>query len=442
MKILERYILRENMKPFLVSLVTITFILLLDHLLDLLNLIIDKRLGFVMIVSIFSLSLPFIMALSIPMSVLTAAIMSFGRLSTDNELIAFKSCGINVFRLLKPTVLAAIFLALFMMFFNNSILPDANHKLKNLMFKANSRRPISVLKPGVFTQIPHKRYTIYVREHDGNQMRGIVIYDRENSQSPQMISAERGYINLANGGNALYADLYDGQMHVRDSKDSKKYQVRQFKKFTLNLPDLGIIKQETGTDYRGDRELSTSDMMGRIDSKELELTRLQVELIELRQSISEMKKDSTASVIRQKKKFQNLIRMKEGKISDNVRGIRMYQVEIHKKYAIAVACIIFVLIGAPVGMMTKTSGVGMAFSVSSIVFLIYYMMLLGGEELADRGFIAPAFSMWIANLILGIIGIILIILAVKESKAIDLQDMMRKGARKIFPAKPLYKSKK
>ena len=104
MKILEKYILRENFKPFLVSLVVATFVMLLDRLIDLLNLIIEKHLDFVTIISIFSLSLPFMLALTVPMAVLLASIMSFGRLSVDNELIAFKSCGINIYTLLRPTV--------------------------------------------------------------------------------------------------------------------------------------------------------------------------------------------------------------------------------------------------------------------------------------------------------------------------------------------------
>jgi len=95
-------------------------------------------------------------------------------------------------------------------------------------------------------------------------------------------------------------------------------------------------------------------------------------------------------------------------------------VEIHKKYALAFACLIFVLIGAPVGMMTKSNGVGMAFTVSSFVFMIYYGALTGGEELADKGLVAPWLSMWISNIILGLIGIYLIVISVREMKIYDL----------------------
>ena len=198
MKILEKYILKENLKPFIVSLLVITFVLLLDHLIDLLNIIIEKRLDGFTIVQILIYSLPFLMALSVPMSVLTASIMSFGRLSVDNEVTAFKSCGINIYSLLKPTVISAVLLSIFMVYFNNQILPDANFSFKKLRDKIITRKPISALKPGVFTEM--ERYTIYVKSHDGDYMRGIVIYDRSEGTLPQTITAEYGEINLFNGG--------------------------------------------------------------------------------------------------------------------------------------------------------------------------------------------------------------------------------------------------
>ena len=419
MKILERYILRENMQPFLVSLLVITFVLMLDHLIDLLNLIIDKHLDIFMIGSIFGLSLPFILALSIPMSVLTASIMSFGRLSTDNELVAFKSCGINIYTLLRPTVIAALLLSVFMVYFNNSILPGANHKLKNLYIRANYRRPITALKPGVFTEL--QRYTIYVREHVGDEMRGIMIYNSERRTFPQTISAARGNIVISNGGNSLRATLYDGEMHVTDVDDRNRYEVRHFKRFVLNLPDLGFGDEGQDSDYRGDRELSSAQLKNRIEQRETEIARTDEEVAQLTARIEQMKRESEGPPTDDMRKQLNLRNSKEDRILQLRNEIRVFEVEYYKKYAIAFACIIFVLVGAPVGMMTRTSGVGMAFSVSSLVFLVYYVALIGGEELADRGFVEPWLAMWISNILLGIAGIWLIIVSVKETKFINLE---------------------
>jgi len=425
MKIFERYILKENFKPFIISLMVTTFVMLLDKIIDLLNLIIEKHLDIFTIVSIFGLSLPFILALTIPMAILLASIMSFGRLSVDNELVAFKSCGINIYTLLKPTVITALAISFFMVYFNNAILPETNHMLKNIMIKANYRRPVTAIIPGTFNTL--KNYTIYVKERNDDELSGILIYNREKAKFPKTISAERGKIELANGGNSLKAILFNGQMHERDQKDPQKYVVSEFKKFTLNLPDLGYKMNQEGTEYRGDRELSSNAMQKIVNEKKEKILEVENELVSIKASIDKLKQeDETALDKKEIKNNYNKLNMKNDKISSLKADVRKYQVEIHKKYAIAFACLIFVLIGAPIGMMTKTSGVGMAFSVSAIIFLIYYGALTLGEELADKGVVSPFLAMWISNIIFCIVGIYLVVISVRETKNVDLTKIKNK----------------
>ncbi len=419
MKILEKYILKENFKPFVVSLMVTTFVMLLDKIIDLLNLIIEKHLDVLTIVSIFGLSLPFILALTIPMAILLASIMSFGRLSVDNELIAFKSCGINIYTLLRPTVIVALFISFFMVYFNNAVLPQTNHMLKNMMIKANYRRPATAIVPGTFNSM--KNYTIYVKERIDDELFGILIYNREKTKFPQTISAERGEIELANGGNSLKAILYNGQMHERDQKNPDKYNISEFNKFTLNLPDLGYKMNQEGTDYRGDRELSSNAMQEIVNERKNTITLIQTEIEDIQSNIDLINSNEEEAIDKNElKKNYNRLNLKRDKISTLKSDVRKYQVEIHKKYAIAFACVIFVLIGAPIGMMTKTSGVGMSFSVSAIVFLIYYGTLTLGEELADKGIVSPFLAMWISNIVFSIIGIYLVVISVREMKTLDL----------------------
>ncbi|MDP8202569.1 MAG: LptF/LptG family permease [Candidatus Tenebribacter burtonii] len=428
MKILERYILKENFKPFVVSLMVTTFVMLLDKIIDLLNLIIEKHLDILTVVSIFGLSLPFILALTIPMAILLASIMSFGRLSVDNELVAFKSCGINIYTLIRPTVIAALLLSFFMIYFNNAILPQTNHMLKNMMIEANYRRPATAIVPGTFNSM--KSYTIYVKERIDDELFGILIYNREKTKFPQTISAKRGRIELANGGNSLKAILYNGQIHERDQKTPDKYNISEFKKFTLNLPDLGYKMNQEGTDYRGDRELSSKAMQEIVNKRKNKINLIQTEIEDIQAKINIINSNEEEAIDKKElKKNNNQLNLKKDKIVAMQSDIRKYQVEIHKKYAIAFACVIFVLIGAPIGMMTKTSGVGMSFSVSAIVFLIYYGALTLGEEFADKGVVSPFLAMWISNIVFSIIGIYLVIISVKEMKTIDLtkiRDKMNK----------------
>ncbi|MBN2461263.1 MAG: LptF/LptG family permease [Candidatus Cloacimonetes bacterium] len=439
MKILEKYILKENFVPFLVSLLVSTFVMLLDKIIDLLNLIIEKKLDFLTIVSIFGLSLPFMLALTIPMAILLASIMSFGRLAIDNELVAFKSCGINVYTLMRSTVLAAILISIFMLYFNNEILPETNHMLKNMMIKANYRRPVTAIVPGTFTTM--KDYTIYAKERVGEDLFGIIIYVKERSNFPQTITAEKGNIILSNGGNSLKAVLMNGEMHELDPREEGKYRYHRFKTFTLNLPDLGYQLNEEGTDYRGDRELSSGTMWQMVQEKRKEISELGNEIATLEQNISHIDSLFQTNVRftpqekqdqhKELKKFQNMLKINTDRKVKLEKDINKYLVEINKKYAIAFACLVFVLIGAPVGMMTKSSGVAMAFTVSSFVFLVYYGTLTLGEELADKGMISPFIAMWISNIIFSILGVYLIIMSVKEQKFVDVKGFFNKITRRL-----------
>ncbi len=426
MKILERYILKENFKPFIVSLLVTTFIMIFDRLLDILDLIILKKPDFLTVVSIFGLSLPFMLALTIPMAVLLASIMSFGRLATDNELIAFKSCGINIYTLIKPTVIAALLLSIFMVYFNNKILPDSNHKLKILTQKVAQRKPMTSIKPKTFLTL--KDFTLYAEEKKDNNLYGILIYDFSNSRFPMIISAKSGNVDLSNGGNTFKATFYNGEIHKPDRIDYNKYQTTKYKKMTFYIPDLGNKYTTHISNYRGDRELSSKAMIKINKERREDIAHVQKEITSLQKelrmvSISEMKKDLKKNKIRI---LKNKLEIKEDRVNSLKRQIRQYEVEIHKKYAIAFACLIFVLIGVPIGMMTRTSGVGMAFSVSSVIFMIYYTFLTVGEDLADKGIISPFISMWIANIIFGIIGIFLVIYSVKETKFIDIYGALKK----------------
>ncbi|MCB5230333.1 MAG: LptF/LptG family permease [Candidatus Cloacimonas sp.] len=434
MKILERYILKENIKPFLISFMIVTFVFLLDKLIDLLNLIVEKRLEIPAIISVFSLSLPFMLALSVPMSVLVATIMAFGRLSVDNELVAFKSCGINIYTLMRSTVIAALLLSVFMVYFNNAILPDTNHKLKNLLIRIQYRRPVTNIKPGVFTNV--KNYTIYVSDIQDDELQGVVIYNKETSSFPQTITADRGTIELSDGGNSFKATLFDGQLHKRDDRDVSLYTIQQFERLVIHLPDLGYQLNIEDSEFRSDREMSSKQMGEAIKDKELEIAGIneQIQTLNERNATLLNHSDGEEQTVDYKKNA-NLLEMHQNKIGDLEGQIRELQVEIHKKYAIAFACLVFVFIGIPIGMMIKSSGVGVAFTTSALIFVFYYACLVGGEQLGDKGIISPWLSMWAPNILFASIGLWLVISSTSDMKTLSLdrwKEKLSKIADKVM----------
>ncbi|MBS3740948.1 MAG: LptF/LptG family permease [Candidatus Cloacimonetes bacterium] len=423
MKILSKYILKEHTGPFFLSIVIITFVMLLDRILDLLNLVITKHLGLFTTVKVFGLSLPFMLALSIPMGVLVASIMAFGRLASDNEITAFKASGINIYSMMKPVVIAAILLSIFMIYFNNNILPESNYALKNLLIKIHSRRPTSELEAGIFTKLKHYNFYFHNKDEETGLMHQIVIYDKQNREIPRMITAKKGNIDLYNGGNALTATLYDGEIYDSDEKNKKDYTAISFKKYKIRIPDLGIKVHEAGKAQRGDREMSSGDMQNKVENLKRERTAAIQKQNKYEKELAELKETENAekNTQQQIKRTKHRIKIQKNSINNLTKNIYKYRVEIEKKYSIAFACLVFILIGAPIGMMTRAHSIGIGFAISTIIFVVYYISLYGGEELADRMIISPFIGMWISNIIFTIIGIYLIIYSVRERKIIHVE---------------------
>lgn len=438
MKLLERYILRETFKPFFISLLIVTFIFLIDKIIDLLNLIIEKRLDVAAIISVFSLSLPFIVALSVPMSVLVATIITFGRLSVDNELVAFKSCGINIYTLMRGIVVSAFILSLFMIYFNNYILPETNHKLRNLLVRIHHRRPVASIRPGTFTTI--NNYTIFAFDSDGEELKRVTIYNKEDTNYPSTITAERGEIILSDGGNSFKAILHNGQVHERGKEDPGQYTLSSFSTLTIHLPDLGYQHHIQDSEHRGDREMTTPQMLEVNRERKEEIEKLTAEINNLRNRNEQLvSQPLTESIRREVDRNNNIIRMHRNKIADFHRRIREYDVEIHKKYAIAIACLIFVILGVPIGMMIKTSGVGVAFTASTLIFIVYYIFLVMGEHFGDNGYVPPVIAMWSPNFFFGALGIYLVLLSTRDTKTINIEEW--KNFLFNIPAK-LFRKKK
>lgn len=419
MKILPRYILKEHLSPFLLSLLVVTFVLLIDRAIDLMNTIIEKKLDIGTVLQLFGLSLPYMLSLSIPMAVLVATILTFGKLTVDRETIAMKASGINIYSLLGPLFIAAILFTGLMVYFNHYFLPNTNHKLKNLTVKIAYYRPMTIIKPKEFTTISD--YTIYTEENLNDELKNVLVYDRTQANFPRIITAQKGRIVQMDKGNSLQVILQNGEMHNRNEQEKGKYQVTKFETFTVNIRDLAVGMDFGESGYRSDRELTYNQLVADINNKKQELTNQKLEITNLQKRLEELQKqpDDYAKSV-ETRRLSIMKSMAEDQYKEILENLRSLQVEYHKKFALAFAIIIFVMMGVPIGLMTRSSGIGMAFSVSSVIFLIYYIALTGGEQLADRALMSPFLSMWITNIIFFIIGLLLIHLSIHEKQLINL----------------------
>ncbi|MEJ5350455.1 MAG: LptF/LptG family permease [Melioribacteraceae bacterium] len=433
--ILIKYILKNHIAPFFFSVFVLIAIFLLQFLMKFADRLVGKGLSFWVILKLITYNLAWMVVLVIPMSVLVAVLMAFGNMSQNNEIAILKATGISLYKMMIPPFAASIILALMLVYFNNHIYPDANHAARLLMEDISRQKPTLSLVPGVFSQdVPN--YSILARKVDAhtNELEDLTIYDYSESPKINIVTASKGKIYLSKNQKKLIMDLTNGEIHETDNTNSIEYRRLRFQRHKIAMPaEQFTFEQSAPGGPRGDRELGAPAMLKIVDSLNVYLTQYENEL---NKKISELikKNPSNNKNIVQPDSYskfifiraQQRIKADESSILNTLyridyykKEINRYWVEIHKKYSLPFACLIFVLIGAPLGTMTRKGGFGMAAGISLVFFLIYWAFLIGGEKLADRGLLSPFWGMWSANILLGILGIILTIKSAREKITLD-----------------------
>lgn len=436
--ILSRYILKNHVTPFIFSLISLIFIFLLQFLMKFSDRLVGKGLGVWVILKLITFNLAWMVVLVVPMATLVATLMAYGSMSQNNEITIIKSSGTSLHRMMTAPFLASIVLAYLLFLFNNDVLPDANHHAKLLMEDISRQKPTLSLEPGVFSQ-DVTNYSILVRGIDQktNFLKDVVIYDYSDPAKINIVTAHKGKIYFSKDQSKLIMDLWNGQIHESDLNQKDFYRKLIFKKHRIIMnSDQFTFQQSAPGGPRGDRELGTSAMLNIVDSlnvlKQSADNNLSNDVNKYMFADSLLPFDHIAQKKANKPDLiyvRALERIKTAKnvILSNYRmeamvqdQINQYWVEIHKKYAIPVACIVFILIGAPLGVMVRKGGFGVAASISLFFFVLYWAFLIGGEKLADRNIITPFWGMWSANIVLGIAGILLTTKTVQETVTINL----------------------
>ena len=433
LKILTRYILKAHFGPFFFGLAVITFVLILDFIIDIFDLILGKGLGVLVVLEVFVLNLAWMLALSIPMTVLVSTLMAFGRLAADNEITAIKASGTCVFSLVKPVLVLSLGLSFFLFLFNDRVLPETNHRAKNLMSAIHRKRPTLTLKQGVFMN-DFPGYSVLVEKiHEKtSEISGITIYELKDNRIPVTIRAQRGTLELSPGKDRLTITLYDGELHEIDDQDPSKYRRLTFEKHVLHLSNLGTQLKLSDTQRRGDREMGIAMMKSKISEYEkiAEEHRTKIGTIaeeELQEYLPEnswkmlsedlaiIPKEVKDRLYEEKKGVLRQLQTEARVVENALKQISRYKVEIHKKASIPVACIVFILVGAPLGILTRRGGWPLALGISFFFFVLYWAFLIGGEQLADRRMVPAGWAMWSPNIVIGALGVYLLRYAIYET---------------------------
>ncbi len=410
--ILFKRIFKSHIPSFVFSFVTLMFVFLLQFLMRYIDQLIGKGLSPFVIVELVSLNLAWMIVLAIPMSMLISVLMTYGGFSSTNEITAMKSSGVNYFQLFLPSLFLGIILTFFLVYFNNEILPETNHKAKSLIIDIRKKKPTFTIESGVFSnEIPGYSILSEKTYENSNKLDNIKIFNFTNPEFEVLIFAKKGSINFTKNFDKIIFDLENGEIHQLEKNNNKTYRKIKFEKHRImtEIQGFSFVRSKDGTFEKSDRELSSKEMQKKVDSLKTIISNLKTNLSQKTklhfQNIFENKNSNDSKF--EYNYFSNSIKNNLSQIKYYEKEINTYLVEIHKKYAIPFACIIFVFIGAPLGIIVRRGNFGMSASLSLLFFLIYWSSLVGGEKLADRDLLPPFFAMWGANILLGFFGIIL-----------------------------------
>ena len=265
MKLIDRYIFKEHLVPFILSLLVLLFILLTNFLLKTIDKFLDKGLSVNLLFEYLFYNMAWIAALAVPMAVLIATLTAFGRFSSDNEITAMKTCGLSTSKLLRAPLLFGFIVAISMIYFNNEVLPDMNHKARSLSVNISKKRPDLEFTEGQFTEaIPN--YSIYVGKRkrivDENFFFDINIFNNRPDGSSRTITAKNGTVESID--DAIILHLNDGEIHEVMNSGSD-YTKIEYEKYDVVVPIDNLLLRRKDLRTRGDREMTYVMMTKRID---------------------------------------------------------------------------------------------------------------------------------------------------------------------------------
>ncbi len=485
MKILSRYLLRQHVLPFVFALSALTSFELLRQVARKLGDLLGKGLPWTVIAEFFALTIPFLIAITLSMSVLVAVLYTVSRMAGDQELTAMRAGGMSLGQVMRPLVLAATAVALLSFLFGDQILPRTNHRLRSLMTDIFRTKPTFSLSEHVINEVKKGRLSLRAARIDQAtyRMRDVTLYNTEDNDQPRIIYADSGYVAFAPNQEDLHLTLYDGAIHEFHRSDPKMFQQTAFRRQVVLVRGVGseFVRRETD-DYRGDREMGVCQLEGvvraaRHDARIAEERAWIVEQGALRSLVGlppvlgdSVVDTSTPSLycrglslaaglltpsVSEAQTVRGDIPDLEEQVDqprpatlasraprvrptevrvhrDRARSSRVraavHAVELHKKYSIPAACIVFVIVGVPLAMRFPRGGLGLVLGASMVVFSVYYIGLIAGEALANRLSVSPFIAMWASNILMATLGV-LGILWQRRSGAVPRRRFLRRTRR-------------
>jgi lipopolysaccharide export system permease protein len=366
-KILDRYILRELIVPFVTGLGVFTSILLIVRILKLVELVVNRGVPIGQILLLFSYILPAFLEVTVPMALLLAILVAFGRLSSDSELIALRAAGISLYRLLVPVAGFASIVAILTLGLSLYARPWGNSLLRTGLYNIIRTRAVAGIKPKIFND-EFSGLVIYVDhiEPATDELAGILISDTREPSIHNTVYAESGRLVSNENHHTLTLRMENGGIYSAGA-ERHDYQDTRFATYDITL------------------DLDTALTQLRNRSKDAD----EMTLPELREAIA-------------------------AKAAQNDEAF-VERVEVQRKFSIPFACLVFAALGVPLGIQPSRSVHSRGFSMSLVLIFVYYLLLTFGQNLGERGALAPVIAVWLPNAVLSVVATVLLARAAREA---------------------------
>lgn len=352
--------LKEFAGIFFPCLLSLIFVFLLGRgLVQMADLVFNKNVNIILILKILFYSLPFLLTFIIPMSVLLASLLTFGKLSFDNEIMAMRASGVSLLKILRPLLVVIAALCLFSLILSDKISSVSHYNSRCVLTQIGIESPEAALEEGTFIK-KFKNFVIFIYEIDKNKLKGIRIYQPQEGRPTRTIIAQKGELISIPEKSVIKLKLIQGTSDEPDPKDPAKLYKLNFKTYDLPLNIQGMRNPET------------------LGKKPKDMS-----IKELRDEINQLGEEG-------------------------IKATYPLSAEIHNKIALALSSIPFLLIGIPLGITTRRTEKSVGFGISLGLMTLYWLLLIAGNALAQKGMAPPFLAVQFSNFVVGGLGIYLL----------------------------------
>ena len=482
MKRLHLYVIKSFLGPFFMTFFIVVFVLLMQFLWRYVGDLVGKGLSLKILGEMLFYASFGLLPYAFPLAMLLASIMTFGSLGENYELVAMKSAGISLFRIMKPLMVIAVFVSFTAFYFANNILPQTNLKFTTLMVSVKQQRPELVLQEGVFTnEIDGYNIKVGHKDKNTNVLYDLLIYDHTRNKSNESVTvADSGFLKITEDKKYMVLTLYNGINYSEEQvtggrqMESRPFRRNKFAEQTIRVKvnNFEFNRREEGIYKNMYRMLNTKQLMLMEDTlnekyySQLQNYMMQIDInptITRRTYDLTVKNDSLrqnpviaadsifnfdnyfnnidkwvkaeislVALDRARNNMQNL-NLYQGQLTERKRNINKHSMERHRKYTLSLAVLIFFFVGAPLGAIIRKGGLGMPVVVSILLFIAYYIVSMTGEKSAREDVWQMFTGMWFSTLVFLPVGIWLSYKAGTDS-AIMSADTYLKLINKLKPA--------